>query len=246
MDIELKGKFLAGWADYFPGARLPLGFWYTNEDMPALPKPGAHQCLIGTLDRAWKGETLRFGTDSLGCMGGKRFCGYLPEAMPNFEYFLSVGIPGKLEGERYKKSPELVRRSLASWPTFHAPAKYLVFKRFDLLEESDEPSALVFIAPPEVLSGLFTLCNFDEADPDGVFSPFTAGCGAIITYPYREQLSERPRGVLGLFDPSARPFVPEGCLSFSVPVKKFIRMVNNMDESFLVTRPWEGVRSRMT
>lgn len=29
--------------------------------------------------------------------------------MPNFEYFLSCGIPGKLEGERYKKTPELVR-----------------------------------------------------------------------------------------------------------------------------------------
>jgi len=29
--------------------------------------------------------------------------------MPHFEYFLSCGIPGKLEGERYKKSPELVK-----------------------------------------------------------------------------------------------------------------------------------------
>lgn len=28
---------------------------------------------------------------------------------PDFEYFLSCGIPGKMEGEPDKKSPELVK-----------------------------------------------------------------------------------------------------------------------------------------
>ena len=48
--------------------------------------------------------------------------------MPNFEYFLSCGIPGELEGERYKKSPEIVLEFMKKAPCFKAPARYTVFK----------------------------------------------------------------------------------------------------------------------
>ncbi len=41
--------------------------------------------------------------------------------MPDFEYFLSCGIPGKLEGERYKKSPEMVKEYLKHTPATKAP-----------------------------------------------------------------------------------------------------------------------------
>lgn len=245
MDMKLKEKFLAGWAKYFPGAELPLAFYYTDKEGPALPKPPSHQCMIGVLARAFKGETLRFGADSIGCFGGKRFTGFMPEATPNFEYFLSCGIPGKLEGERYKKTPEMVKELFGGLPKFVAPGRYLVFKRFDLLTAEEEPAAVLFFAPPDVLSGLFTLANFDEAEPNGVFSPFSAGCGTIVRYPYLEIGSARPRGVLGMFDVSARPFVPKGTLSFAAPMEKFARMVENMDESFLITRTWDKVKARL-
>lgn len=32
MDIGLKDKFLAEWGKYFPGAELPVAFWYTDEE----------------------------------------------------------------------------------------------------------------------------------------------------------------------------------------------------------------------
>jgi len=245
MDMELKDKFLAGWARYFPGAELPLAFYYTDKEDAALPKPVAHQCMIAVLARAWKGETLRFGADSIGCFGGKRFTGFLPAATPNFEYFLSYGIPGKLEGERYKKTPGMVKELFGRLPRFVAPGRYLVFKRFDLLNADDNPDAVLFFAPPEVLSGLFTLANFDEAEANGVVSPFSAGCGTIVQYPYFEKGSARPRGVLGMFDVSARPFVPKGTLSFAAPMEKFVRMVGNMEESFLITPAWDRVKARM-
>jgi hypothetical protein len=88
------------------------------------------------------------------------------------------------------------------------------------------------------LSGLFTLANFDEAKPNGVFCPFSAGCGSIVQYPYLENGSSRPRAVIGMFDVSARPYVPKETLTFAVPMNKFIRMVNNREESFLITRSW--------
>ncbi len=247
MDIELKNKFMAGWVKYFPGAELPVAFWYADQ-APAgaeLPPPAGHQCMVGVLTRALRGETLAFSADSFGCQGGRRFCGFPVELRAGFEYFLSCGIPGKMEGERYKKTPEIVKEMFSKVPMVKAPAKYLVFRRFDKLEAADRPDAVVFFAPVEVLGGLFTLANFEETDPNGVFAPFSAGCGTIVQYPYLEKSAARPRAVLGNFDVSSRPFMPKGTLSFAVPMPKFERMVRDMDESFLITKAWDKVRARM-
>jgi hypothetical protein len=42
---------------------------------------------------------------------------------------------------------------------------YIVFKRWDKLDEGDDPTAMVFFAVSDALSGLFTLANFDEKGP---------------------------------------------------------------------------------
>jgi hypothetical protein len=130
-------------------------------------------------------------------------------------------------------------------PRLRAPAQFIVFKRWDRLEETDEPAVAIFFAAPDVLSGLFTLANFDVAQPHGVIAPFAAGCAATVHYPYREQDSDSPRAVLGLFDVSARPFVAADCLTFAVPMNKLRRMIDNMDESFLITESWRRVRQRI-
>jgi len=105
--------------------------------------------------------------------------------------------------------------------------------------------AVVFFAAPDVLSGLFTLANYDVADPHGVVTPMGSGCASIINYPYEEAQSEQPRCVLGMFDVSARPGVPGDRLTFAVPIKRFEQMVLNMDESFLITDTWRTVERRL-
>ncbi len=130
-------------------------------------------------------------------------------------------------------------------PKFEAPGKLTVFKRWDMLEASDNPEVVIFFAQTDVLSGLFTLTNFDEIEPNGVFAPFCAGCASIVQYPYLEKEAERPRGVLGMFDVSARPFVPSNTLTFAVPMNRFIRMIKNMSKSFLITQSWSKVRKRI-
>ncbi len=247
MDPKLKEKFANLWKEYFDGAPLPIIFSYTNEVGSAqlVKTPTGHRCVIADLSKVRSGTSLCFTIDSIGCGGGRRYFGFSHEIMPDFEYFLSCGIPGKLEGERYKKSPELVKEAMKKMPTFTAPARYIVFKRWDVLEEGDAPDVVIFFARPDVLSGLFTLANFDETDPNGVCAPFAAGCGSVVQYPYQEKASERPRGVLGMFDVSARPWVPEDVLTFSVPMNKFVRMLENMEESFLITASWAKVRKRI-
>ena len=67
-----------------------------------------HVCMIGQLAPVIrKGQTLSFTQETFGCFGGVRYSGFPSEDNPDFKYFLSCGIPGKLEGERYKKTPEL-------------------------------------------------------------------------------------------------------------------------------------------
>jgi uncharacterized protein (DUF169 family) len=248
MDMELKERFVELWEKYFNGSELPVAFYYTDQEGRAetVKPPSAHQCFIGVLSKARKGTSLCFGNDSIGCGGGKKYLGFSQDIMPNFEYFLSCGIPGQLEGERYKKSPDLVREVMKRLPEFKAPGEFIVFKRWDRLDESDRPEVVVFFAKPDVLSGLFTLANYDEIEPRAVFAPFSSGCGSIVQYPYLEKDSDNPRGVLGMLDVSARPYVPKEVLTFAVPVSKFIRMIDNMEESFLITDSWAKVRSRIS
>jgi uncharacterized protein (DUF169 family) len=247
MDLKFKEDFIALWRRFFNDTELPLAFYYTNEEGPAeLAKSGSvPRCVIAAISLAREGRALCFDVESVGCFGGKRYLGFREEVSRDFEYFLSCGIPGKLEGERYKKTPEIVARSVKLAPPFKAPARFIVFKRWDLLEESDEPDVVIFFAVPDVLSGLFTLAGFDEAEPNIVFTPFGSGCSSIVQYPYLERVSTHPRAVIGLFDVSARPYIPSSTLSFSVPMPKFERMVQNMEEGFLVTNSWKSVQKRI-
>ena len=248
MNKEIQHKLIQLWRKYLDGTELPITFYYTDQEGSAelAEPPSGHRCLICDLARVRKGQPLSLTADTIGCPGGKRYLGFTRDIMPNFEYFLSCGIPGKLEGERYKKSPELVKEAMKKAPQFDAPAKFIVFKRWDQLGESDDPQVVIFFAEADVLSGLFTLANFDQVDPKGVFAPFAAGCGSIVHYPYLEKDSRKPRGVLGMFDVSARPCVPKATLTFSVPMNKFVGMIKNMEESFLITPSWSKVRARIS
>ncbi len=247
MDMTIKEKFSFLWQKYFKSSELPITFYYTNEEGHAeLVKPGSvPRCVIGALSHVRKGQSLCFNADSIACFGGKRYLGFTDTIRPNFEYFLSCGIRGKLRGERYKKSPELVKQAMKYSPKFKAPGRFSVFKRWDKLENSDDPEVVIFFAKPDVLSGIFTLASFDQAEPNGILAPFGSGCSTIVQYPYLERDSEHPRGIIGMFDVSARPFVPWNTLTFSVPINKFVTMIENMEESFLITDSWKKVRKRI-
>ena len=247
MDMGIKDKFVSLWSKYFGEAELPMVFYYTDDESCAekAPFPVGHRCIIGALSKVRRGKPLSFDAEAAGCGGARRYCGFSGEIDKNFTFFLSYGIPGKVEGERYKRTPELVQKFLDQSTVFKAPGRFIVFKRWDAINEYDEPEGVIFYAPPDVISGLFTLANFDREDANGVIAPFAAGCGTIVQFPYLEKNAERPRAVLGSFDVSARPFVGKNELSMAFPMTRFLQIVDFMEESFLITPSWDMVKKRI-
>ena len=245
--MDIARKFLDRWTKYFDAAELPIVFYYSDNPQGAkyAGKPPKRRCVICDLGKIRRGSSLYFDVESVTCTGGRRYFGFTQELRANFEYFLSCGIEGELEGERYKKTPELVKEQLKQQPPLIAPAKYIVFKRIDKLGQEDMPLVVIFFAAPDVLAGVFTLVNYDETDRQGVIAPFGAGCSSIVYYPYFEAAKAEPKAVLGMFDISARPCVSPDILTLSVTWAKFERMVNNMDESFLITNSWKKIRKRI-
>jgi hypothetical protein len=244
MDQKLKKHLEDLWHTYFKNIDLPITVSLTNDISNAgmVAKSTKWSCLVCELAKVSKGHSIAYNEESLGCGGAKRYLGYAENIRPHFEYFLSYGLEGVIEGERYKKSPEIVKETQNILQSLPAKGKYFVFKRWDKLEEGDTPDVVIFFAKGPVLSGLFTLANFDTVDPNGgVIAPFGGGCGTIIHYPYLEKDKENPRAVLGMFDPSAQPCVPKDSLSFAVPINKFEKMVSYMEESFLITDTWSKV-----
>jgi uncharacterized protein (DUF169 family) len=247
MKKDVKELLISNVKRYFGDIELPVVFYYTDSvsDNEIADTRHPDRCLIANLNSVREGKTFVYSARSAGCPGGMRYTGFTQKLRSDFNYFLSCGIPGKVTGERYKKTPELVREYLKNTPAFTAPAKYLVFKRWDALEEKDDPAAAIFFATPDVLSGLFTLANYDSADLNAVIAPMGSGCSSIIAHPLREAQNDRPRCVLGMFDVSARTYVPENTLTFTVPIKRLETMLQNMSESFFITESWKAVNARI-
>ncbi len=226
----------------------PLIALYSNEK-PAdgiSPKETGHVCMFALLRRTReRGETACFDEEHTGCDGGAFYMGFRFTPRPKIEYFLSCGIPGEMEGERYIKTPEIARRYFASVRPPKAPGRYCLFKPLNKQTAEDKPEVVIFFAPPDVLSGLVVLTHYATERADAVSLPFSSGCGSILTHPLKEAEQENPRAVLGLFDVSARPFVEPDVLTLAMPTRLFLALLDSQEESFLITGSWRKIRERM-
>jgi len=226
----------------------PLGIYYTDRKPEGIvPESGTHLCMIGLLKKARKhGKTVYFDRSHFGCPGGAYYMGFLESPRPKLEYFLSCGIPGEMDGERYVKTPELARKYIEKTQPRPAPATYCVFKPVDKFQADETPEIVAFFATPDILSGLFTLINYALERTDAVYTPFGSGCSTLLTHPLSEAEKEQPRAVLGMFDVSARPMVEKDVLTLSMPYPVFLKLVENATESFLQTESWKKVLQRVT
>ena len=146
---------------------------------------------------------------------------------------------------RKKKLCKAYQEFFAKMKPRTAPATYCVFKPIDQFQSEEKPEVVIFFAPPDILSGLFTLTNYALENTDAVYAPFASGCGTILTRPLKEAEKDQPRAVLGMFDVSARPMVEKDVLTFAMPYSVFLKLLDNVSGSFLETESWKKVLQRI-
>ena len=227
----------------------PVGVWFTDEapDDALTPRGDKWACVVPLITGAMRGRTTAFSRETVTCMGaaaglcmGNRYEDW-------FRFFLSTGVPGKIEGERYKATPELTDDFLDNFPFKDIPQKYVVFKPLDRWDEDSEPAPELVscYANADQISALVVLAQFGRTGSEHVIAPFGAGCQSVCAIPLAEAEKEVPHAVIGMTDISARPRMPEGQLAFTVTWPMFQEMEAAAPESFLTTHQWEKVRKRL-
>lgn len=221
------------WSDEFPAGAITPG------------KKHEDKCVVALARRvAEEGVTAVISRDNYGCRGAGFHLGFVEQLFPNFNYFLSCGIPGKVRGEGYKKTPELVEAFLKEYRPLKAPADYCIMKPVSQLSSGEQPETVFFLVNPDQLSALVVLANYDLPGNDGVFTPFGSGCSSIIQLP-RIENQGRKRGIVALTDISVRGVLPENILGFAVPFQRALVMEENVPGSFLEREDWLEVRKRL-
>lgn len=244
MNLDIKKNFLEKWEEHFPGSELPIACYYADEmngaEYPEAPEPSkrGYTCIFSQLAPVRRGHARAFNARNLGCFGARPTLGFEKTEVSDEIVDFLVNV------ERYKKTPEHVYKLFETNKTIQSQGKYIVFKRWDLLTESDDPQVVFFFCGADAIAGLHALANFDTLTPHGVIAPFGSGCDVLIRFPILELESEEPKAVLGGLDPSMRSCVRPQLLTFSAPWPKFLSMLENMDDSFLIADSWRDLKPR--
>ena len=123
--------------------------------------------------------------------------------------------------------------------------EYLHFARIDKVETFDHLEGILFLANPDILSGLTTWAFFDNNKEDTVISTFGSGCSSVVTQTILENRKGGYRTFIGFFDPSVRPYFEADILSYTIPMSRFKVMYETMRSSCLFdTHAWGKIRER--
>jgi uncharacterized protein (DUF169 family) len=235
---------------------------------------GKWGCVMWLVASAAKGRTAACDRKTFGCPGGAVGAGFGNEyknfagGEEGFYYFLSCGnnawekgrttaatakqylrkeaYDNFVNGERYLKSPDLVRTFVANLPIVDIDAKFVVFKPLSEIDRGKEtPQTVIFFADPDQLSALTVLANYGREDNESVIIPWAAACQTIGIYPYREAKNGKQRAVVGLTDLSARVHMNRqlapNLMTFAVPLAMFDEMEKNVEGSFLGRHTWQNI-----
>jgi len=219
-------------------------------------KEGRWGCVASTMLAVAKGRTAVFDRETFGCPGGGtglgfgdqyRQCGLAIDAL------LSTGdaeIAAQMqrstrmgEGERFFKTPELVRTWLGSVPISDVPTEFVVLEPLEQVSAEDEPALVIFLVNADQLSALAVMSDYARGSGESVIARFGGACQSIL-FGYAEAQRDEPRGIMGFFDIAQRSRVSRETLSFTAPWALFREMEANVAGSFLEMEDWRELQGR--
>ena len=157
-------------------AQLPIVFWFSDTAISETPFVGG--CFFKTLKDINKGTPVSLSIEIIGCGGGKFYTGFteMPPFVPNFVS----------EKEKYKETPEMVIKFIEDLDVPKAKGTYLNFARIDKVNSFDEIEGILFLATPDMLSGLTTWAFYDNNNQATVVTPCGSVCSLFVTQPVLE------------------------------------------------------------
>ncbi len=151
MHIKDRDNFITKWKKYFKDAELPLTFYYSDsEGLGDLVQPGiVNRCIIAALLKARKGQPMRLTPNRSAASAAKGTQALPRKSGPTSSTSYPAGYRANLRASAIRSRPNC-QGDHGARRTFTAPARFIVFKRWDLLDESDQPQVVIFIAKPDV------------------------------------------------------------------------------------------------
>ena len=142
----------------------------------------------------------------------------------------------KGSGQSYFRTPEIAMLQMEPIKDYGDGSDVIVFQDLDEAEKEGRPiEVVVFLVDPARLTALMQLAAFSKETPGpACIMPYGHGCQQIYAIPHAEGESDDPHAVVGMTDMYARRFIGKDQLSFAVPYKLYQRMVDDIDDSFLM------------
>jgi hypothetical protein len=174
-----------------------------------------------------------FDYENFGCPGCRYYLGFIDE-LPFFNhYFIAGGFPGLYRGERFAPTPRSSQKHAELLKGIQAGGRYLIVEPLEKMSFPVEPELVIFFANAELISALAALVRFVTDEADAVRSPFASGCASIFSWPLKYGRRGEEKAVLGVFDPAARPYLPLGDMTLSMPYTLFEKMLVRYKKSFI-------------
>ena len=234
--MEIK-TFITNYREAFgEAAELPIVFWYS--DILESQTEKINGCFFKNMKKVRDGHIISLNAGVIGCGGGKFYTGFtdMPEHVPTF-----VSLK-----EKYKQTPKMVTEFVERLGVPRTAKNYLHFAPINKVDTFDLIEGILFLATPDMLSGLTTWACFDNNSEDAVISQFGSGCSTVVTQTILENRKGGRRTFVGFFDPSVRPYFEPDVLSYTIPMSRFREMYQTMRSSCLFdTHAWGKIRERM-
>ena len=150
-------------------------------------------------------------------------------------------IAHRSSGMSYFRDPEIAALQLDPIKDYGDGSDVIVFQDLDDAEREKRPiEVVVFLVDPSRLAVLQTLAGYSKTTPGpATIMPFGHACQQIYAIPRGEGESDDPHAIVGMTDLYARRFIDKDKMSFAVPYKLYLRMLDDMDSSFLKKPKYE-------